>query len=330
MDINQLIGAIQNEYQKGDLEKALSFSRSLGSKIANIPNAIFHYAICLFFEGRILVDQNDLNEAENVLEKGLKIYEDNNRTNDGYYLMTSLALADAYFKSYKNDKSSDLYGRVLNSSLYGNDLSLRTKVFHKYAVIAERNRDYKKAITHYEEYLRLFSQLHNDQAPTYLEFYRYKEKLKLALKAKEMNYQGGIVDSKGLINGKFDNGDAVIMDIKFAQYLVSELPNPQNEDIEKLLVESAYIQREVNGEKEIFKLNDINKNDLLKYLTIKEVDGGHEMNFPNQLFTLIDNNSNEITRIDYFDKGVIRMVDKWKPDAILINKEGLVNWFKKN
>ena len=330
MDINQLIQMIQSEYQKGNSEKALKFSRILSSKLADKPNAVYHYAICLFYEGRILVDKGDLKESEEVLGKCIKIYENGGKVNNGYYLMASLALADSQFKGYKNNEAKALYERVLGSELYKDEVGIKTKIYHKYAVISERNRKYEDAINWYEKYLDSFSKMHSDKAPNFVEFYRYKEKLKLALKAKKSDYKGDFVNEMGLIQASFPNGDSTIMDIKFARYLVSELPDPSNKDIKELITSATYLEFKDKDSKKGVKITDENRRDLISCLQVEEIEAGHQMKIPDKTLILLDNNSNELNRIEYFEEGVIRIQSKWKPDAALIDKERLINWINQN
>jgi|GEM_PF-5470722 len=326
MDVNQLINTIQYEYQKGDFEKALYFSRSLGRKLEKIPRAALHYAICLFFEGRILVDQDSLMEAEDILLRCQQIYTEKERKGEGYYLMASLALGDLHFKSRDNDQAEKYYRELEESESYGSDIGVKTKIDHKYAVMSERRRKYREAIEWYDKYLMSFSKLHNNEAPTYIEFERYKEKLKLALRAKETSYQGDYMDSQGFIHGNLPRGGSVMMDIPFAQYLVSGLPDPRNEDVEKTISRSTLMIVNSKETEERITLNDQLRITITDIFRVHELDEGHIMRIGDYTFQFYDKGGQRIGVIEYFKEGLIRMRDRWKPDAKIVSKERIDKW----
>lgn len=331
MSVNQLIQAIQIEYQKQDYPKALHFSRTLGGKLATMKNAEVPYGICLFYEGRILVDQNNLAEGEAPLIKCRKIYQDQGMTDYSFYLMASLALADLYFLQSKDEAATELYQLVEHSKEYGHDIGIKTKIYHKYAVFAERRRDYDAAIQGYEKYLAAFAQMHNDQAPTYREWYRYKEKLKLALAAKRSGFSKEYVNEMGLIQATFPNGDATMMDVRYAAYMVSDLPNPSNQDVAKLLDKTEVLIIDTQGQQTQIELTGPRKTTLKECLIIVEADAGHEMQVGEMALRFCAQDGTEIGRIDYIKKGLIRMEDTWKPDAILLNMGvALEAWVKEH
>ncbi len=322
MDVNQMIQMIQVEYQRKDYDKALHFSRSLGNKLLEFQNAQTHYAICLFFEGRILVDRDQLLEAEPVLLKSQNIYVENQQKDDPNYLMVKLALGDLYFKRFEDDLAESHYQEVEKSQVYGNELSLKTKLFHKYAVIAERRRKYNEAIAWYEKYLDVYAQLYHDQSSIYVEYYTHKEKLKLALIAKMDNYKGSFMEPPGFISGEFAKGGGTLMDITYARYLVSDLPNPRNEDV-IYLIGQANIARLISNDTTIqIVFNEEIKIKWIEMMTIEEKDAGHLMKLGDKVIIFLNHLDTEIGRIEYFDEGLIRMVDNWKPDAKLIQNEG--------
>jgi tetratricopeptide (TPR) repeat protein len=321
MDLNGLIQMIQVEYQKKDYDKALHFSRSLGNKLLEFQNAEAYYAICLFFEGRILVDQDQLEQAEPVLLKCQTIYLENQLKDDPNYLMVKLALGDLYFKKFDDDLAEMNYQEVEKSQIYGNELSLQTKLLHKYAVIAERRRKYDEAIVWYEKYLDTYAQLHHDQSSIYVEYYTHKEKLKLALEAKRANYEGPFMDPPGFISGTFEKGGGTLMDLTYAIYLVSELPNPHNADVLNLINQADSLQIKSNQKTIQVEFNEELKIKWVEMLTIEEKDAGHLMKLGDKVIVFFRDVTEELGRIEYFDEGYIRIVDKWKPDAKLVHPE---------
>lgn len=330
MDVNQLIQIIQNEYENGDKDKAIQFTRSLGSKVKEMPQMAEVYGICLFYEGRILVDTEKLKEAEKVLLNSRNVYLDNSLEKNGYFWSSELALADIYFKSNKNEEALSIYNSILNSEELGDDLGLNTKLNHKFAVIAERQRKYEKAINYYEKYLDSYLKMHGQKSSIYIDFYKHKEKLKLALEAKKANYSGDMMQSPHLVGREFSEGGGTIMDIQYAKYLVSELPDPMNIDIEGIINKSKRIEVFSEGQVIGYIEKDQIKKELIDKLRIEENSGGHKMCLSELILICTDDTEKIIDEIEYLGEGMIRIKEKWKPDAKLMKPNGFKNWVLNN
>ena len=162
-------------------------------------------------------------------------------------------------------------------------------------------------------------------------------RLKAALKAKSLNFSGEEYKD-GFISYKVENEGAGMMDIMYAKYLVSDLPDPSQKDLDAISSKATKIDvvtyvksKKVKGmghemeEKTFKQLSQNQIKELFQCIKIKEDDITHVMNIGEISFKIFQGD-NLFGTIRYVSNGYIRWDDKWKDDALLVNPTKFLEW----
>lgn len=296
----------------------------------------------MFYKGRALADLVKVTESVKTLLQAENFFKKKFPNDIETILSIDLGLSDCYVYMKQTELAIMRLQNVEKTGLVNDIPILQLKIYDSYAQIYTAKRDYKKVIENYDKYLSSYKSAypHNyEKSQQYNHTSGLKEMLKVSLAAKKANYEGEY--SGAWIKYSLENGSGGLMDQLFSSYLVSELPDPKQQDLSDITNNTTKIEvftyeqgAEVEGgghsmvkkvQKEIIGLE---LKELLSCFEIKEDKFSHLMSVGKFHFTFFSEN-NVLGEIEYLGDGVIRWSKKWKEDATLINKSKMENTLKK-
>ena len=297
--------------------------------------------IILFYGGRALADlgQNRLTdssqnrEALQLLLEAEAFYSINFPQNVDIRLVILKGMGDCYQNLKRFDEAFDIFAALEKRDEMKTWSGFSLKIYNALICSCLGKRDYQKAIDYYEKYLSEFQISYPDyeKSQRYFDVLVTKEKYKAALKAKSLNYSEA---ENGFISYKIGNGGGM-MDITYAAYFVSDLPDPAQKDLDDLFDKTKSIrisQRtfDENPPKVILVIDDANTlKDVKDNFAIRDESPGHVMCIGTYLFDFITQND-EKHQIEYLGYGAIRWEKAWKDDAQLENPHQFLEWLANN
>jgi tetratricopeptide (TPR) repeat protein len=334
-DINKSVKEIENLYRLKKIAEAaqkatevLPLCRSIKNHNTDALGKI------LFYNGRAWADLKQYKEALVPLLEAESFYRSNFPKEMNIRVGIDVAMGDCYFNLKQFDKARSIYTTIEHGEMMGEISLLHLKVFYYLGSIYLELRDIQKGVDYYEKYLSAYKICYPDyqQYKQYDDVNRKTARLKSALKAKSLNYQGEEYRN-GMISYPVEGSTGGIMDIAYAKYIVCELPDPSQKDLEDMFSKVTKIQlfsyvegKQIEGkgiQMEKKMLNELSKDqiqNLCNCLKINKDNIGHVMDFGKILFKFFEN-ENVLGIISYPGYGYIRWEDKWKDDAQLTDPE---------
>ncbi len=339
-DINKAAEDVKNLYEsKKNAEAAQKANEVLTESRGIKKHDTDAMGIILFYRSRALADLGQYDESLNGLLEAKEFYRAHFPQDRDIRLYIDLGIGDCYFNLKQLDKAILIYKNIEMSDYMKEASMLHLQVYNCLSFIYLVNRDYQKAIEYYEKYLLSFELINPNAQSTqqYDEVNRKKESLKAALKAKSLNFSGEEYKD-GFITYKVNNGGAGMMDIMYAKYLVSDLPDPSQKDLDEVFSRITKMEvityvkgKKVKGmghmmeEKTFKQLSQNQIKELSQCLKISEADITHVMNIGDVSFKIFDGDT-QLGVIRYLENGYIRWENKWKDDALLINPTKFLEW----
>lgn len=247
-----------------------------------------------------------------------------------------LTFADLYWGTQKIQQAYDALIRLdvkLQSQTAPPLLRIRTYSF--LAEICEKLRLYEEAVVNYEKVMEELTRLQGKEHPNYDPVSQRRDILKTLLAAKASGFPDPLI----LI--QFENGGAKMMDVGYASWVISTLPDPNPKDINEAFDSALSVQlikKQVEKSEEgkmsvtdhtIWKSNDTDSiAELKKIFQLENQDQYAHMACSGKYLIQLTYEDGPPNTIEWLTPNSIRWVDKWKDDAALIPSEFGVNWMK--
>ncbi len=245
-----------------------------------------------------------------------------------------LGLAECYINAKKYAESIRILEPLVEGELVKQNPIVLIKIYPLLGSAYQNMKQYEKTIETNDKLLSFYKQ----RFPTnYLQFEEFNQKdkfnamLRVAWEAKKNKYTGAY--GGPFLTYTAENGGGGMMDIMTAQFIVSELNDPNQADLDKLKAKTTKISafKLKPGEKTEFgtimndtliaELTDGQQRDVLDSLDmVVEDDYGHRMSMGDVTFKFYEGNK-EIGKLKHLGGGKVRWDDNWQGDAQLIKAQ---------
>lgn len=234
-----------------------------------------------------------------------------------------LSLAECYLKNKQHKLAIEKLKNLENGEMVKEVRLVLIKIYPLLGDAYHADKQYEKAIETYEKLLAVYRNRFPDQylqINAYNQKDKFKEMLKVALEAKKCNYQGAY--SGPFLSYQAENGAGGMMDLMTAQFLVSDLSEPNQNDLTEMLTFMTRVEvwkSPLTKEKQRAELSNNQVAALVNCLNILSQDSyGHRLTIGDITFAFYKNNE-LLAKITHLGGGRIRWEEKWQGDAQLIN-----------
>lgn len=330
----QNLSLAQAFFEKNDRKQASIYAEKAIRELSKLKKSSpvdLSWAFCML--GGAEMGLGNLEKAEGAFQKSISLMLNaRNFFSVDQIISTYLGMEKLQFKmqNYKASKEALLHTIDLIFPLSPDDR--HTNIYMYLARNYEELRDYAGAVVYFEKYLMALSAFKGKGQSNYHGVSQHKDRLKASLAAQFLGFP------EPFISIKYENGGAAMIDIQYAKYLISALPNPSQVSLTKLvsgtrkitLVQAVVVNNRLEW-KPIFELEDTDLiENFVSNLNISENQSiGHMMGNGQHKIVLEKDDTYSI-EIEILCANTIRLVNNWKHDAQLENPSFLKEWLRQN
>ena len=287
--------------------------------------------------GRAAIYAENWAVGEEALLKSKRLCEEG--STEGYQqilLQADFALGELYHLNKRYQEAWKILTKLEVEIASEEKGLMHLKSYIFLAEASQKIRKYEDAIGWFEKYLELLPQLYKKEETNYEGVEFHKDKLKAALDAKKAGFP------EPFITVKSANGGGSMFDAQYAAWMVSELPDPSQESLDKAFEQANKLQLfkfkverneelDANVRVEELVFEEENKEELDKLaskmqMVVKD-EYGHMMCVP-EIRLKLHNDSGEMVTLDFLTPATIRWEDGWKDDGELQDGPFFEKWLR--